>query len=306
MKQMVPTLLLTMALSSLTLADATIAWQQVGGSLGSTTTLKGIVGQGFETPAPAGSGAQIQSGFLAHPLLANNAPFVVSGLPDLEQIEGFGKVAILLDTTFSDIDGDQLTFSFVDSGAGTSTSIQGDSLVLSGQAGISGTSRIIVLATDGSDTARDTFRVTASRLSALGARPAAGKKSTLLSVSAPKVLASSATGPGTGRLGDPSDPEAREGLSVRIALPSVAHVSVSIFDNLGTPVISFSQSIEASDLQRLERTTDGRQILTVAWNLRSNNGIAVPAGVYLWKIDVTTKDGQKLQTYKRLGVKETK
>ncbi|QQS03466.1 MAG: hypothetical protein IPK50_14285 [Fibrobacterota bacterium] len=306
MKPIVPALLLTLTLSSLSLADASVTWQQVGGSLGSTATLKGIVGQGYETPAPAGSGPQVQSGFLAHPLLVNNAPFVVSGLPDLEQIEGFGKVRIRLDTTFSDIDGDQLTFSLLDSGVGTSASIHGDSLVLSGQAGIWGAARIIVLATDGSDTAKDTFRVTTSRPSALGARPATGKKSTLLGVSAPKILAAPAIGSGTGRLGDPSRTETFDGLSVNILLPAVAHVSVSIYDNLGTSVISFSQSIEASDLQRLERTADGRQILTVAWNLRSANGVAVPAGVYLWKIDVTTQDGQKLQTYKRLGVKETK
>lgn len=296
--------LFLLAFAALAQADGTVSWQQVGGTLQATPTLKGLVGQGYETPAPAGPGSQVQSGFLAHPLLVAHAPFVVSGLTDLERIEGYGRTAIPLDSVFSDIDGDALAYSAIDSGTGTVSSIHGDTLFLSGQAAVSGTSRIVVQATDGSDTAGDTFLVVATRTTALAGRGPIAKKSTELSVSVPRPLAFPAVGPGPGHLG--IAPGASDELSVDVLLSGASRVSVSIFDNLGSPVISFDRDVASGDLRNLERTPDGRQILPITWNLRSAGGTAVPAGVYLWKIEVGTSDGRKLQTIKRLGVKEKK
>jgi len=90
---------------------------------------------------------------------------------------------------------------------------------------------------------------------------------------------------------------------VDILLTGPGSVSVAIYDNLGSLVISFTRDIAWLDLNGLEATADGRWILPLAWNLRAQNGIAVPTGVYLWKIDVQTLDGQKLDEVKKLGVR---
>jgi hypothetical protein len=292
-----------LTLSAPSLADGTVAWQQIGGTLSSTAILKGILAQGYETPTITNTSSQIQSGFLAHPLLVNNSPFVVSGLPDLKRPEGFGEFSILLDTVFSDIDGDSLSYSTIDSGAGSVTFVHGDTLLLSSAANISGTSRIIIVATDGSDTAKDTFRLTTSHPDALVLHPTPTRKSTELAVSIHKAMAASVQGAGAGRLGIGSVSDGTEGLSVDVLFPGAASVSVSIFDNLGNPVISFAQDLGTSRLRALARTTDGRWILPVSWNLRSSDGTAVPTGVYLWKLELITVDGQKLETVKHLGVK---
>lgn len=292
-----------LALTGLAIPDGTIAWQQVGGSLSSSATFKGIVAQGYETPMIVNTNGQIQSGFLVHPLLVNNSPFVVSGVPDLEKPAGFDKFAIVLDTVFSDIDGDSLAYSTLDSGTGTIATVHGDSLLFSGVANVSGTSRIIVLATDGSDTAKDTFRLVTTPPDALVLRPVPVRKSTELAVSIHKALAASVQGAGAGQLGIGSISEGTEGLSVDVLLPGAASVSVCIFDNLGNPVISFAQDLGASQVRGLDRASDGRWLLPVSWNLRSSDGTAVPTGVYLWKIEVVALDGQKLETVKRLGVK---
>lgn len=293
--------------AALSVAASSVTWQQAGGSFQATSTLKGIVSQGYEAPPISDGNGQIQSGFLVHPLLVNSAPFVVSALPDLEKTEGFEKVSILLDSVFSDIDGDTLKYgAIVDSGTGTVVSVQGDLLLLSGVADVSGTTRLIVIATDGSDTARDTFRVVATRTTALAVRPVGIKKSTDLSVSIPKALATLAVGTGTGRLDIGVLSDGSDGLLVNILLPGAASVSVRIFDNLGTPVISWSREVAAYDLANLDATGDGRWVLPVSWNLRSSDGQPVSSGVYLWKIEGTTPDGKKLETVKRLGVKGVK
>jgi trimeric autotransporter adhesin len=117
-----------------------------------------------------------------------------------------------------------------------------------------------------------------------------------------RAFAKPVTGTGRGELGSRAVPEGDDVLTVNLLLPSPGEVSVSIYDNLGMPVISFDRRLGSGDLNTLRRTADGRRILPVSWNLRSGNGIAVPTGVYLWKIDIQTDDGQKLQTVKKLGV----
>jgi hypothetical protein len=92
-------------------------------------------------------------------------------------------------------------------------------------------------------------------------------------------------------------------LSVDLQLPGEATISVSIFDNLGNPVVSLTEQVDAAKLRLLPQTTDRRRLCSIAWNLRSSTGQAVGTGVYLWKIQVITADGQKLETIRHLGVK---
>jgi hypothetical protein len=91
--------------------------------------------------------------------------------------------------------------------------------------------------------------------------------------------------------------------SVDVLIPGTGTISVSIFDHLGTPVIAWQQSISRTVLHRLEKSADGRSVARVKWNLRTASGRAVASGVYLWKIQVHTDDGKKLETIRRLGVK---
>lgn len=87
-----------------------------------------------------------------------------------------------------------------------------------------------------------------------------------------------------------------------LLLPAPATILIDIFDLLGVPVISWSTKIDEATWRSLDAAEGGRTA-TVSWNLRAENGTAVPAGVYLWKIKATTVDGQQLETVKRMGVK---
>lgn len=80
-------------------------------------------------------------------------------------------------------------------------------------------------------------------------------------------------------------------------------MDVSIFDHLGSPVISWSRDVTVFDVRQLATSGDGRAVLPVRWNLRTSDGQPVPSGVYLWKIVVFGIDGQKLETVKKMGVK---
>jgi len=136
---------------------------------------------------------------------------------------------------------------------------------------------------------------------ALSTRPALQSNSHALAANPVRVLASAVLGRAQGVLAAGT---AQDGdLSVDVLLPGAASVDVSIFDNLGTPVIAWSQDVSTFQVQQLSPTGDGRWILPVRWNLRASDGEPVPSGVYLWKISVLTDDGQKLETVKRLGVR---
>lgn len=124
-----------------------------------------------------------------------------------------------------------------------------------------------------------------------------------LSASAIRPFAAPAIGGGRAALGTESDPTGSS-QTLELALTGPATVSVAIFDKLGTPVIAFRKDVAESDLWSLARSGDGRRLLPVTWNLRSANGQPVPTGVYIWKVVVEGSDGQKLETIKRLGVKE--
>ncbi len=110
-----------------------------------------------------------------------------------------------------------------------------------------------------------------------------------------------------GRLGLGSDGAGEDGndLSVNILLPETGSVFVNIFDNLGSPVISWNRTLSESDINGLTLTQDRRRIAPITWNLRAADGRAVPEGVYLWKVRVITTSGQKLENVFHLGVKSS-
>jgi hypothetical protein len=121
-----------------------------------------------------------------------------------------------------------------------------------------------------------------------------------------QAFASPATGSGRAELGTGPVSGGESAQTVDLLLTGPGSVSVAIYDNLGTLVISFVRDIARMDLYDLKATKDGRWILPLSWNLRAQNGIAVPTGVYLWKIDIQTLDGQKLDIVRKLGVRETR
>jgi hypothetical protein len=294
-----------LALAALSRAEGTVSWQQVGGSLSIDPTFKGIVGQGYTTPVQDGGTTVVQSGFLAHPLLVNNAPFVVSSLSDLVLPAGFASTSLNLDTVFADIEG-TLVYSVAVTGTGTTATVSGSTLAFAGVAGSGGVAQLVVSATDGTYSVSDTFTVTTQLSTGIAARTPVALVTNALAVGLPRIFASQATGAGRGELGTASVSDEAHSLAVNLLLPSAGTISVQIFDQIGTPVISLSRTVTAQELVGLEPSGDGRRVLPVTWNLRAANGAAVGAGVYLWKIELQTVDGQKLESVKRLGVKGTK
>jgi len=121
-----------------------------------------------------------------------------------------------------------------------------------------------------------------------------------------QAFAPPAIGSGRAELGTGVVAGGQNTQTVDLLLTGPGSVSVAIYDNLGSLVISFSRDIAQMDLNDLQATKDGRWILPLSWNLRASNGIAVPTGVYLWKIDIQTLDGKKLDVVKKLGVRETR
>jgi hypothetical protein len=119
-----------------------------------------------------------------------------------------------------------------------------------------------------------------------------------------QAFAPPAIGSGRAELGTGTVSGGQNEQTVDLLLTGPGSVSVAIYDNLGTLVISFARDIAWMDLNELQATKDGRWILPMSWNLRAQNGVAVPTGVYLWKIDIQTLDGKKLDTVKHLGVRE--
>jgi len=287
-------------------AEGTVSWQQVGGTLMQDSNLLGIVGQGYTTPVQTDGTNTIQSGFLAHPLLVNNPPFLVSGLSDRKEISGFSTMTVNLDTVFADFEG-SLNYDVSVTGVGVSASIiSRNTLSFAGIKGTSGTAQVVVTATDSTYSVSDTFTVMTQASVGIDPRTPVVPVTHELAVALPRIFASQVTGSGQGELGTSGIVDEAHSLSVNLLLPAAGTVSVHIFDQLGTPVISLDRAVDAAGLVRLEPSGDGRRVLPVTWNLRAANGAAVGAGVYLWKIELRTVDGQKLESVKRLGVKGVK
>lgn len=296
---------LLLAACGLSGAAGEVSWQQVGGSLQVDPGLKGIVGQGYTTPVLDDGTTTVQGGFLAHPLLVNNAPFVISNLPDLKAAPGFAAMTVNLDTVFADFEG-PLSYAVSVTGLGTSADVSGSTLMLSGSNGASGPATVVVSATDGTYSVSDTFSVRTEASVGIKTGPIKTPVVRELGVGLPRIFASQATGTGEGILGTAGALGDAQSLSVNLLLPRAGTISVHIFDQIGTPVISLERMVNVEELARLEPSGDGRRVLPVTWNLRAQNGAAVGAGVYLWKIEMKTVDGQKLESVKRLGVKGVK
>lgn len=297
--------LLLLALASLCLGQGVVTWQQVGGSLQVNPGLKGLVAQAHTTPAPEEGGGGVQSGFLAHPMFVNNAPFVMSPLPDLSLPSGFPERLLDLDTIFADLDG-SLRHSVSLTGSGATASVSGSLLQFAGEAGASGASQVVVSATDGTFAVSDTFVVTTTAATGIDSRAPTPRVVRELAVGLPRVFAFPVSGSGRGELGTAGIADDAHSLGVNLLLPSAGTISVTIFDHLGILVISMDNSVTESELRRLRPSGDGRRILPVTWNLRASNGTGVAAGVYLWKIQMRTADGQMFESVKRLGVKGAK
>lgn len=285
---------------ALACATSSVSWQQAGGSFQATPTLKGIVNQGYETPVVTSTTGEVRSGFLVHPLFLNQGPFVSSPLAD--QVLHIGATATTLDLSnvFTSWEGNGLTCSVSGGDATVLAQVSGSTLSLSGQR--SGSVRLVVTATDGSLEVHDTFEVTVEGTTSI-ARPATVLRSGLLEASIVHPMARVAQGRAAASLDVGGNRDDENRLSLELSIPSESSVSVSIFDNLGTPVISWFRDFTTFDLARIRPQPDGRHAVTLSWNLRASDGTPVAPGVYLWKIVATTKDGQKLETVKRMGVK---
>ena len=295
---------LGLSLASLAVAQTTVAWSQVGGTLVKTSTIAGIAGQGYETAPVKGSGAQIQSGFLVHPQLRTSVPFVVAPIVDRNVNPNFAPIRIALKDVFADLDGDVLQFQQSALGASVSARIVNDTLVVSSVANGSGATRYTVTASDGTNIGTTTFQVYVETDVAIRAPGGVRKLDGNLDARVPHVFAQVAQGTASGRLGTGGECHDGNCLTTEILLPGPASISVSIFDNVGTPVIAWSDDIQSRTLSGIAPDADGRRAVAVTWNLRSSDGQAVPAGVYLWKIVAQTPDGRKLETVRRLGVKK--
>lgn len=92
-------------------------------------------------------------------------------------------------------------------------------------------------------------------------------------------------------------------LGVTLLIPDVSDVFVAIFDNMGIPITSFTHTYTMPELWELERIADGRWRLDVEWNGFAANGIAAPNGVYIWKIVVKSRNGETIETTKKLGLR---
>ena len=127
--------------------------------------------------------------------------------------------------------------------------------------------------------------------------------STALEFHVSRAFARPALGRGRGDLGiakhDCDDGSCQ---SVELALPQAAEVVVGIFDNMGTPVIRWSQTMTDADHVMLPRMDDGRRMARLVWNLRSESGSPVPEGVYVWQIKARLKDGTELKEIHKMGV----
>jgi hypothetical protein len=222
-----------------------------------------------------------------------------------------GKSAELL-LEGSDLDGTIATWVVSAKPDHGTAKIEAGKLVYVPEEGFAGTDSVIVRAIDNSG---DTSNAAKVRLtvqpSILPGPPTPVRLRTStrtnrnFAVNPASVLPQAAIGTGRGELGLASracqDPSRCE--TIDLMLPQAATVSVEIYDNLGTPVIRWNQSIGRTDLWALPLSADGRRIATLGWNLRAANGKAVGAGVYVWKLRVVEQDGTVSETYHRLGVK---
>ncbi|HNY31288.1 MAG TPA: MBG domain-containing protein [Fibrobacteria bacterium] len=109
---------------------------------------------------------------------------------------------------------------------------------------------------------------------------------------------------GLGRTGLVPEADARRAQAVLdVLMPGAGRVDVAIFDNAGTPVCAWSGEITESQWRLLAPSGNGRRSLPMAWDLRSDAGMPVAAGVYLFKVSIRTDSGRRLEEIVRIGVR---
>lgn len=292
-----------MATIALAASFAAAQWDQSGAGLSATPTHAGNVGAGYQAVASQGGGLRLQSGFLAHRTFHINTPFVVAALEDQRMLPGATPLRIALSGVFGELDGDSLRFEASVDGSSIAATIVRDSLVIAPVAGIPGLSMVSVRALDGDGAAASSFAVRVEPSTAVTRRTEPVTRNVALDARVHGAFAPMADGTDPGQLGRESRLDKERTLGVDILLPGPAKVSVAIYDNMGIPVISWSEDITARGLAGIVAEPDGRKPVAVTWNLRTPDGRPVPSGVYLWKIQAVTESGQELETVRRLGVR---
>jgi HYR domain len=170
---------------------------------------------------------------------------------------------------------------------------------------------VLLVATDSAgNTANDSFVVEVKNIvtvSINGPKPTGVATSKILAANAPHAFANRPTvNASQGYLGIDGSCCRQENdcLGVDVALPGAGEITVAIFDNLGVPVIHWNEHVTPENFERMQEDVDGRRIANLRWDMRTSAGRSVPAGVYLWKVLVNARDGQKLEAVYRLGVKQ--
>lgn len=293
----------TLAIAAFAASIASAQWDQSGATLTSTPTHSGNVGAGYQAVASQGGGLQLQSGFLAHQIFHINTPFVIAAIDDRKERTGFTPVRIPLHDVFADLDGDSLRFTRTLSGTSIGAEIVNDTLVVRHVQGGIGSTTVSVVASDGSSSVSSSFAVNVEPSTAVERRAERPAKNLTLDARVHGAFAQMADGSAPAYIGRESRSEQERTLGVDILLPGPAIVSVAIYDNMGIPVISWSEDITARGLAGIIAEADGRKPVAVTWNLKTPDGRPVPSGVYLWRIVAKSANGEELETVRRLGVR---
>ncbi len=282
---------------------ASAQWDQSGAALTSTPTNSDNVGAGYEAKASQADGLRLQSGFLAHRLFRITAPYVMADIADRKEFAGFPTLRFPLSDVFADLDGDTLRFGRTLSGSSVGAKIVNDTLVLSNVPGSVGSTTVSVMAYDGSDSASTSFTIDVIPSTAVERRSVPKSTTTVLDARVHGAFAKVANGSSPAFLGRGARLDEDQSLGIDILLPGPALVSVAIYDNMGVPVMSWSEDISARALAGIASESDGRKPIAVTWNLKTPDGRPVPSGVYLWRIVAKAANGEELETVRRLGVR---
>lgn len=282
---------------------ASAQWDQSGATLTSTPTNSGNVGAGYEAKVSQADGLRLQSGFLAHRLFRITGPYVMAGIADRKEFSGFPTLRIPLSGVFADLDGDTLRFERTLSGSSIGAKIVNDTLVVSSVPGGVGPTMVSVTAYDASDSTSTSFTIDVTPSTAVERRSVPKSTTTVLDARVHGAFAQVANGSSPAFLGRGSRLDEEQTLGIDILLPGPAMVSVAIYDNMGIPVMSWSEDVSARALAGIAAETDGRKPISVTWNLKTPDGRPVPSGVYLWRIVAKAANGEELETVRRLGVR---
>lgn len=116
-------------------------------------------------------------------------------------------------------------------------------------------------------------------------------------------VAEAPTRSGANAVVPPTESVINPSLGITLLISDVSDVFVGIFDNMGVPITSFSHTYTMDELWEMEQAADGRWRLDIEWNGRSSQGTPAPRGVYLWKIIVQARNGETIETVKKLGLR---